>query len=360
MMALIMDITLTPDEKFVRVPAENEKPEPASSGFYAMNRKIVPPIIADDAIKANGNLVCAEPAMSYDVGYIRIPRSLLEDPRFKDAPASWRIILIEIINHAAVFAHDFNDHSEIVRIEVGEICFSIDMIAKLCGGDISHKQVERAIAYFKKVKIAGQRAGHRRSIIKILHEDTYRLIYEQGGTRRGTSAGQARDISKECKERKEEKKKITKKKSADASVCVVVEKLKIREKVELTQKQIDTARAKFGDALFEAMADRLNSYKLSSEKTYASDYGLFVAGSWLIPEAKKLLEAQASPTQSSVPKNKTLADIISRCKFGNYTYQVKFEMFELVSAQGYVVMSKAKIDLSGIEEGLRDKGVLKA
>ncbi len=345
-------------ERKVFSSVENERPDLGGSGLKAMDGDVVPPIIAYPEINASRVLLCAETAMGYDNGYIRIPRSLLEDPRFKDAPPAWRIILIEIINRAAVFAHDFNDHSEIIRIEIGEICFSIDMIAKFCGAGISHKQVERALAYFKKVKISGQRAGHRRSIIKIIHEETYDLISKQGGTRRGTSAGQARDISKECIERKEGKKERIKKKSAAASVAVAVEKIekiKLRETVSLSQQQIDTAKAKFGEPLFEAMCDRLNSYKLSNEKEYSSDYGLFVKGSWLIDAAKKTLETPAQPAAPNSPiSGLTLSEIKRRLR-GCYTVTEEFGQFVICSLQGYLVEKCSTKDSDHINKWLKSK-----
>lgn len=358
MILSIMDISLTTDQEPARVAPEKVEPNLGGLGSNAMIGSCVPPIIAYPEITANGNLIGAEVAMSFDQGYIRLPRSLLEHPMFKDAPCEYQVLYLVMFQHAAIAPYDINDNGKLVRLEVGEICFSIDQLQKMCGKHVSAKQVERGIVYFRKCHFAGQRPGHRRSILKITHSESYDLISRATGTRSGTRPGQDRDINREDKEGKEEKKKTTKKKSAAASAQLAVEKIekiKVRDAVELTQSQIDTAKAKFGEPLFEAMCDRLNSYKLSNDKTYKSDYGLFVQGTWLVAAAKKILEESSNgpAAPSATPrKSETLGDVLQDFQLGSYYYSAKFGNFELFSKEGSLKFSKALSDLAGIRQSL--------
>lgn len=201
------------------VTGEKRKPELAGSGFRKDSdaepgTDTATETIRDGALDSSiisyphhqsseNEHVVAEPSMQYQVGYIRIPRSLLCDPRFQDAPPTFRIVYITLLQLVAFKETEHNDHGKIIKIKPGQVCISIRHLADVCGRGISKKNVEQAIAYFKKSNLGGQEKGHRKNVISITHKDTYNLIVNVEGTSFGTSRGQAGDIKEECKESKD-------------------------------------------------------------------------------------------------------------------------------------------------------------
>lgn len=311
---------------------KNKKPDLGGSGFRAVVRVLGNSIIAHPEIKASSFLLCTETSMGFEKGYIRIPRSLLEDPKFKGAPPAFRIVLIEIINHAAIAAHDFNDHSKIVRVEVGEICFSLEIIRDLCGSGVSKKQVERSITYFKRVKFLGQRPGHRRSILKITHPDTYDLISKQTGTRVGTRPGQDRDISREGIERKEEKKR----ESARSSTS-------FGKFVKLETAEYEALSAKFGKPELDAMIEKINDHCESTGRTYVGFAATIRA--WFRRER---------PAQTAPLKAESALAFLQE-KLGMDRVQEKFGILEVTSAQGYVIQQFEKKDLEAARKWFAER-----
>ena len=216
---------LTAPEDFGMFSNQNKKPELAGSGPGTdVIGLYVPPIIADSDLRASDKiclqnaLLCAEKAMTYDAGYIRLPRSLLTDPRFRDIAPAWQVVFLTMIRLAVWKKTEFNDHGKIITLEPGQLCYPIRRLAIECGKKTSRNQVERAIVYFCFYDFSRQDAGHRTSILTITHKDTYDLLLKTSETTCETRARQERDINEEYKEVKDiKKKKVAANDSADRS-----------------------------------------------------------------------------------------------------------------------------------------------
>jgi hypothetical protein len=76
-------------------------------------------------------------------------------------------------------------------------------------------------------------------------------------------------------------------------------KIKFRELVELTQEQHDGLLAKHGQEVFNLMLDKLDSFKGSSGKKYASDFHTMKDGGWVVNQVKKDLENQKTPNEKN-------------------------------------------------------------
>lgn len=92
--------------------------------------------------------------------------------------------------------------------------------------------------------------------------------------------------------RKIKKEKKEKKEQPHTPSLPVPSKIKFRELVELTQEQHDSLCAKHGEEFLKLMLDKLDSFKGSSGKTYASDFHTMKDGGWVINQVKKDLENQ--------------------------------------------------------------------
>lgn len=152
--------------------------------------------------------------MSVNFGYIRIPRSLLNDPLWKKLSLAYQHIFIVLIEHACYQPRKFDDHGEIIELLPGQICISIREFKKLCHDQISKNDIER---FFLKLKLYGflrLEVRHRKSIITITHPDTYELIKQVHETTNETNLRQTRDkletqTNKDNKEKKDKNINIT-------------------------------------------------------------------------------------------------------------------------------------------------------
>jgi hypothetical protein len=88
------------------------------------------------------------------------------------------------------------------------------------------------------------------------------------------------------------KKKKEKEISSPTPSFLLPSKIKFRELVELTQEQHDSLLAKHGAEIFKLMLDKLDSFKGSTGKTYASDFHTMKEGGWVVNQVKKDLEQQ--------------------------------------------------------------------
>ena len=218
-------------------------------------------------------------------GFIQIPRSLLDNPSVVAAPLAQRWLLITIIQYACFMPCQIDDHQVLIDLKPGDLCCSLRQLAKWAG--IDKNDVERGIERFSKVKILRQEVRHRKSIISIIHLDTYDLIKSYSETPKETKVRQERDKSETQKDNvdtadnadteEKPKKKIQK------------EKVKIREWVEMTQDEIDKIFHIHGDRMANAMLDILDSYNTARQQHYKSDYGALKKGSWVHTQVQKQL-----------------------------------------------------------------------
>lgn len=106
---------------------------------------------------------------------------------------------------------------------------------------------------------------------------------------RGATEGRPKGDEQEGIRKKKKEKEIL---PHTPSASPLPSKIKFRELVELTQEQHDSLLAKNGQEIFKLMLDKLDSFKGSTGKTYASDFHTMKEGGWVVNQVKKDLEQQ--------------------------------------------------------------------
>jgi len=344
---------------------ETKKPGPASPSSDAMKGTTVPPIIATYPITDNANnYLASEAAMSYDAGYLRIPRSLLEDPMFRDARTEYQHVFMVLLSRSAFAPYDINDHSVLVRVEVGEICFSIDQIARFCGRWITAKQVERAIHYFRKCHFLGQRMGHRRSILKITHSACYDMMFGSNGTRTGTRPGQDRDINKEVIQLERKNKKTSTSRTtppvddAEASrLCsLFVSDLKSRMPSQKVPENLSAWIKQFSEMLGKD-GRKPNEIESAIKNIKGNFYAVNVESPAKFRKAFARFADSATAIDAKVkPNSMSLSELKSRLQ-GRYDCLENYGQFEVKTLQGYEAFKCAKSDLDFINNWLKEKSL---
>lgn len=193
-------------------------------------------------------------------GYIKIPRSLLNDPLWKSLPFTYRHVYLTILQHMVFKETTYDDFGVLVTLKPGELITTIRRLAELCNEtDIDKSLIERALAKFEKIGFSRQTSRHRKTIVTITRKDICDLIE----TRIETNSRQTRDIKEESKERKKiYKKTTTMPKSEDPKVSfeivdgvvVVVGLYKCLEKAELSLEE-KLAAMKFPEDRVEKALD---------------------------------------------------------------------------------------------------------
>lgn len=197
---------------------EKEKPGRVTqafcdSGAQTPKSDVIPhPIIADAAPESSlrKNLI-GKDRMSVSHGYLRIPRSLLDDPYYDDASVIHKQILLTIIKLACWRPQEFNDKGNIVKLEIGQVCISVRELAKKSGKGITKNHVQGALKYFENAgkvrhkvrQFLRHEVRHSKSIITITHMETYNLMQNSGQTTHQTKFSQEKTTNKELKELKD-------------------------------------------------------------------------------------------------------------------------------------------------------------
>ncbi len=136
------------------------------------------------------------------------------------------------------------------------------------------------------------------TLVQLLDSTVWDINSESNDDRQDDRATTERRPSDEEQERRRKKKKEEEKQPHTPSLPVSL-KIKFRELVELTQEQHDGLLAKHGPEIFALMLDKLDSFKGSSGKKYASDFHTMKEGGWVINQVKKDLENQKTPNEKN-------------------------------------------------------------
>lgn len=110
------------------------------------------------------------------ISHIRLPDSLLEDPRFFDSSPYFQAVFIRLLRLCAFKPIEHNICGNIINLEPGQLCYTLRNIANICGKHFSKNHVERAISYFEKVQFLKQEVRHGKTVITITHLDSYNLV----------------------------------------------------------------------------------------------------------------------------------------------------------------------------------------
>jgi len=147
-----------------------------------------------------------------DEGFIKIPRSFLRDPLWRDLTPTYKCIFLTLLELAVYKPTKFDDAGNIVDLTPGQVCISIRQLAKLCGHGISKNDIERALTKFLKYEFVRQEVRHFKSVITICFLESYEQEKNQSETGKETSLRQFRDSfeTQKKKDKKERKKEIEK------------------------------------------------------------------------------------------------------------------------------------------------------
>jgi hypothetical protein len=107
---------------------------------------------------------------------------------------------------------------------------------------------------------------------------------------RGATEGRPKGDEQEGIRKKKKEKEYT----SPTPSLPLPSKIKFRELVELTQDQHDSLLAKHGQEIFTLMLDKLDSFKGSTGKVYASDFHTMKDGGWVVNQVKKDLQKNAN------------------------------------------------------------------
>jgi hypothetical protein len=159
-----------------------------------------------------------------DKGFIQIPRSLLNHPSVRKAPVEQFKVLITLIANLRYSPELFDDHGLIFEVQVGEICITYDELAKLADVDRNHAvRAIKRFSEFKKIvtfdkeifesQILTYEVKRKKTLIKIVHKETYDLIKNQSEMKCDTKVKRSRNESetqknKDNKENKENKENV--------------------------------------------------------------------------------------------------------------------------------------------------------
>src|SRR5690606_19991617 len=105
--------------------------------------------------------------MNSNNGFIKFPRSLLNDPRFLGARLKYQKVLLFLISHAAYSETTHAIGTNLINLSPGQLSYSIRKLADLCNEEVKHEEdkidrniIDRAIAYFEKCQFVRQEVRH--------------------------------------------------------------------------------------------------------------------------------------------------------------------------------------------------------
>lgn len=199
---------------------ETTKPEFGDSGFVntrdsaqdeiTHNGKHATPIIAivPNFHKERGTIVS-------DEGFIKLPRSLLNDPHWKGMRSKYQKVFLILLFHTSYTQKSYSIGANLVTIGPGQFCTSIRTLVDLCNEGVKFKEdcvdkniVERSVSLFTKIGFVRQEVRHKKSIFTITYPELYEHFQSQSETQSETKPRHNRDTNEERKERKDMKETI--------------------------------------------------------------------------------------------------------------------------------------------------------
>jgi len=157
-----------------------------------------------------------------EIGYIKIPRSLLFDPLWNSLSLLEQHIFLVILANTCYRPQKYNDHGVILDLEPGQFCTTYRELADLCKKKTTKDHVDRAIKKFALYHFLRQEVRHIKSVLTICHKDTYDLIVNSNETGFATTLRQdcdriATEKNKDKKDKKDNKIKQKPTPSANAA-----------------------------------------------------------------------------------------------------------------------------------------------
>lgn len=137
---------------------EKKKPETLTPGFFNKNDSVNESVTMelDKPILAESpNYYKDYGGSMQNKGYFIIHRSITNDSRYKSAPIKYQKVLHKIIEHAAFAKTSHSIGTELINIEIGQLCVSERWLVNLCNDGVKFKEdlidkniVHRAVHFF--------------------------------------------------------------------------------------------------------------------------------------------------------------------------------------------------------------------
>lgn len=140
-----------------------------------------------------------------EYGFIKLPRSLLENSAWYDARPAHQAVFLQILMRCCFKPTIHNFNGNLVELKIGQFAASLDQIQKFCGKHISIGDVRGCIRYFEKCQFLTQSLTHGKTVITLCQPDIYDHIKNTSNTTSNTELTQSSHTKEEREERKEEK-----------------------------------------------------------------------------------------------------------------------------------------------------------
>lgn len=197
---------------------EIKKPECLNSGSELKDPSLVKldKIAVDTSILPQSpNLYKQTGDIVSDEGFVKLPRSLWNDPQWKSCRAKYKLVFMTLLFNASYTQKTFNISNNLVSIGPGQFCMSMRNLIDLCNEGIKFKEdkvdkniIERSVSLFIKIGFVRQEVRHGKSVFTITYPELYEHFQKQSETDSETIPRQHRDINEERKEREDLKESI--------------------------------------------------------------------------------------------------------------------------------------------------------
>lgn len=146
-------------------------------------------------------------------GYIKIPRSLLNDPIWKSLPYTYRHIYLTILQHMAFEACKQNDFGLLTELQPGQFLTTERKLVDLCDEEeIDKSLIHRALIKFRSLGFSNHKTNRKKTIITITRTDILELLkprIEPNSNQTRTIKEESEDITFSLKKESEKEKRIS-------------------------------------------------------------------------------------------------------------------------------------------------------
>lgn len=165
-----------------------------------------------------------------DEGFVKLPRSLLNDPQWQSLKLKQRHVFQTILSNACYTERKFSIAGNVILVRPGQLCIALRALVELCNKNVRFKEdkvdlpfVQRSVSFFTKVEFVRQEVIHGKSLLTICHRELYEHFQSQSDTGTDTNSIHDRYTNEERKERKDMKETIDRADAPDRSSLFNIE-----------------------------------------------------------------------------------------------------------------------------------------
>ena len=125
-------------------------------------------------------------------GFIKLHRSLLDDPVWEDSTPEQRVVFITLVSMANYKENTWVWKGERFTAKRGQLVTSLDKIAKKSGKGVSVKNVRSSIDKFEKFGFLANESAKTGRLITILNYDEFQTEENEWGKEPGKEAANDR------------------------------------------------------------------------------------------------------------------------------------------------------------------------